>query len=323
MQFSDSLYWNQTPESKLINDVEINDGLLPVKTEAQDSQVSGCLFEEPNKTDPAMADPFFEEYLDLGGLFPELIPSFDTFDMLPCFNEEIPAKEGKPMDAPLIELQPSDVEPTVEPPSPDIMEEIDNLLAEAELGNMETSAVEELLNVEVVDEAPIDQEQSELYYSCVSSPVSVISSSDSCTTTVTDNVNIDAELQHLLELLDKTDTQELETIEATDLHLESSPRPPKRKLKTEETQVAKKQKHSPLQSGSNVDKATARRIKNNEASKTCRASRKQREQSLFAKEEELLKSNAELKAQVEELTKETEALRRVLIQRLSGVTTVG
>ena len=39
---------------------------------------------------------------------------------------------------------------------------------------------------------------------------------------------------------------------------------------------------------------------------------------MFAKVDQLVKANAELKAQVEELTKETETLRKILVQRLSG-----
>ena len=69
-----------------------------------------------------------------------------------------------------------------------------------------------------------------------------------------------------------------------------------------------------------LDKRTVRRLKNNVASKHARAARKQKEQELFQQEEELTKSNAELRKQLEELERLTTTLRKVLVQKLSGVT---
>ena len=69
-----------------------------------------------------------------------------------------------------------------------------------------------------------------------------------------------------------------------------------------------------------LDKRTVRRLKNNVASKHARAARKQKEQELFQQEEELIKSNAELRKQLEELEKLTTTMRKVLVQKLSGVT---
>ena len=69
-----------------------------------------------------------------------------------------------------------------------------------------------------------------------------------------------------------------------------------------------------------LDKRTVRRLKNNVASKHARAARKQKEQELFQQEEELTKSNAELRKQLEELENLTTTLRKVLVQKLSGVT---
>lgn len=68
-----------------------------------------------------------------------------------------------------------------------------------------------------------------------------------------------------------------------------------------------------------LDKRTVRRLKNNVASKHARAARKQKEQELFQQEEELMKSNAELRKQLEELEKLTATMRKVLVQKLSGV----
>ena len=68
-----------------------------------------------------------------------------------------------------------------------------------------------------------------------------------------------------------------------------------------------------------LDKRTVRRLKNNVASKHARAARKQKEQELFQQEEELMKSNAELRKQLEELDKLTATMRKVLVEKLSGV----
>lgn len=86
---------------------------------------------------------------------------------------------------------------------------------------------------------------------------------------------------------------------------------------------AKKVKCDNANKNSNADvydKQTVRRLKNNVASKHARAARKQKEQELFQQEEELTKSNAELRKQLEELEKLTTMLRKVLVQKLSGVT---
>ena len=69
-----------------------------------------------------------------------------------------------------------------------------------------------------------------------------------------------------------------------------------------------------------LDKQSLRRMKNNVASKHARAARKQKEQELFQQEEELTKSNAELRKQLAELEKLATTMRKVLVQKLSGVT---
>ena len=70
---------------------------------------------------------------------------------------------------------------------------------------------------------------------------------------------------------------------------------------------------------STLDKQTVRRLKNNIASKHARAARRQKEQDLFQQKEELEKSNAELRKQVQELEQLTTTLRKVLVAKLSGV----
>ena len=86
---------------------------------------------------------------------------------------------------------------------------------------------------------------------------------------------------------------------------------------------AKKAKHDGVDVNScheKLDKRTVRRLKNNIASKHARASRKQKELELFQKEEELEKDNAELRKQLKELELLTCSLRKVLVEKLSGVT---
>lgn len=71
---------------------------------------------------------------------------------------------------------------------------------------------------------------------------------------------------------------------------------------------------------STLDKRTVRRLKNNIASKHARAARRQKEQDLFQQEEELEKSNAELRKQAQELEQLTTMLRKTLVEKLSGIT---
>lgn len=65
------------------------------------------------------------------------------------------------------------------------------------------------------------------------------------------------------------------------------------------------------------DKYIERRKKNNVASQISRAKRRQKSHDLFAREKELEKQNAELKIKVEEMTKEAEKLKRLLIEQLA------
>jgi len=305
----ETLYWTPIPEHNLNNTVNQDNELLPVKTEAQEAEVSpfsGCLLDCPTKPDPDMADPFYEEYMDLSNLFPELFPGFDPnpCDFLVSETEKMTdVKEEVPA------LSPSD----------DILKEIDSLLVEAELSNIKD---EELIDVEVIEEASSDQGQADYLSSCASSPGSINTIADSTSTEVASpgSVDMHEDLQQLLDFLEKADVQDLETIELEDLLQQTaSPQPTKRKLETSDSSpAAKRHKPSMLPGGGPEDKLTARRIKNNAASRVCRASRKQKEKDLFAQEDQLVKANAELRAQVEELTKETETLRKILVQRLSG-----
>jgi hypothetical protein len=65
------------------------------------------------------------------------------------------------------------------------------------------------------------------------------------------------------------------------------------------------------------DKATERRVKNNVASRVCRASRKARHGELFQQEKELNEENKELRSKVQKLSATVEYLRKNLVNRLS------
>ena len=67
-----------------------------------------------------------------------------------------------------------------------------------------------------------------------------------------------------------------------------------------------------------TDKVVERRIKNNAASRVCRASRKARHQELFQCEKELSEENKVLAKQVKDLSATVEYLRNYLVNRLSG-----
>lgn len=60
-----------------------------------------------------------------------------------------------------------------------------------------------------------------------------------------------------------------------------------------------------------------RRDKNNVASQVSRAKRRQRQQELQRRAEELVPANEELRKKVEELVAETDALRNMLLHKLA------
>ena len=68
-----------------------------------------------------------------------------------------------------------------------------------------------------------------------------------------------------------------------------------------------------------VAKVVERRLKNNEASRVTRAKRKDKHISLFQKETELKKSNAQMKLNIESMQTEANLLRELLISKLSSV----
>jgi len=67
------------------------------------------------------------------------------------------------------------------------------------------------------------------------------------------------------------------------------------------------------------DKATARRIKNNESSKVYRSTKKQRRDRMQAREKELEEANSKLKVEIQSMQKEVDLMRDLVIARLAGV----
>lgn len=66
-----------------------------------------------------------------------------------------------------------------------------------------------------------------------------------------------------------------------------------------------------------VSKQNVRRVKNNAASKVSRTKRRTKVSTLFVREKELVVENAQLRLQVEEMTKEAERIKELLVSRLA------
>ena len=76
-------------------------------------------------------------------------------------------------------------------------------------------------------------------------------------------------------------------------------------------------KSDAISASNKIAKQNQRREKNNVASKVSRAKRKQKAKSLFEREKELVSENAQLRLKVEEMAKEAEELKKLLICRLA------
>lgn len=304
----------------LISNKDIN--FVSVKTEeTQEDKLfpSSGSCSGDSQPDQDMADPFFEEFMDFNNLFPDLVPGVDedVCSLLPAIPELMIPKEEPPTIA-----------------ITDLMADLDSILAETEVASND-SQEDEVLNVEVVDEAPTPVMQDPSEVQSVQSPGSVVSL-ESCDTSIytstyaessTSSDNID--LMQILDFLDQnpTDTStsdagklipEVSTVDASEIFTQINVTPIKRKSSATEEPAAKRTKPNQSVVNTPTDRTTQRRLKNNAASRVCRAERRKKEEDLFQKEKELIESNATLKAQVEELTKETQTLRNILVQRLSG-----
>jgi hypothetical protein len=89
-------------------------------------------------------------------------------------------------------------------------------------------------------------------------------------------------------------------------------------VKEEAPVCKKKRQQSSSSTRTDPEKVVERRVKNNAASRACRASRKAKHNELFQLEQELSEENKVLTSQVNELTTTVEYLRNYLISRLSG-----
>lgn len=76
--------------------------------------------------------------------------------------------------------------------------------------------------------------------------------------------------------------------------------------------------YSPCPSSSGDDMKAERRRRNNAASKISRANRKSKQNQMFEKEKQLSEENEKLRNKIEEMTREAEGLRKILILKLSG-----
>lgn len=145
----------------------------------------------------------------------------------------------------------------------------------------------------------------------MSVPPSPINSSDFAVLSESLSIDID-QLDELLENLEKSNKGNME------------PTCTKQALKrsaTSKARVCKKMKSQACRSTDDeqlFDKVVERRIKNNAASRVCRASRKARHQDLFRQEKELLSENKKLYIQVAELLAKVDYLKSCLVKRLSG-----
>lgn len=326
---------DQLTETSLYEDIslplmEIKEEASPFKSAAQDVALPSLL--EDTECDNIMSDSFFEEYLDLDNLFPDLDLVLGSEDQQ---NPEVPDvfKTHLTDDSSKNEVStfPNDLATF--------------LLEDGCYGNGSE------VKVEVVEEASspsVDQEITELL-SAVSSPGSV----DSDTTafsfdSIEEAIGVEIPVEDLIDLLvaDPAVTVLATNTPSDDAAVHSpsaatavpeachpevelvTPRTQTTQLKRKcsdseipRAEESKRKKTCPEDTAatSPADKARERRIKNNIASRHTRAARKQREQQLFEQEESLKKSNEELREQIELLTKETEELRRIVIQKLSGV----
>ncbi|XP_032239608.1 DNA damage-inducible transcript 3 protein [Nematostella vectensis] len=289
------------------------------------------------ETDKIMGDGFFEEYMDLS-LFPGL-----DLDLLGS-SQALP------------DICPSSMNDVCQS-AIDNVQELEDIIADELPAFLfqEGDGPDLDVKVEVIDEAPspIDQEITELLSSCLSSPVSDISDSAAFSIPAVDVENTEVEVEDLLKILAADPVteaiqviaavQEHSTIEVEQLGFASAAslgpsisaecpaitktekenqKCRKRKCPTSDDELPAKRINTfsrDTKASTSIDKATERRIKNNIASRHTRAARRQREQELFEKEEYLKKNNEELKQQIVELTKETEILRKLVIQRLSSV----
>lgn len=308
----------------------------------------------------SMDNPFFEEFLDLDHLFPEL-PMVDSLKL--GFEEEnafsVVPSDICQSDVVTVETHCSSEFTEAGSPCSEIID-VATLESDSEVSSPGVSvpdvalSPESIIDVDTVENDSvcddtvtvlnIDQDQSTAQP--VTEEIMVIQTSDPLTL-LTQDLPDPSSLPDVSEFTPSTLTVDLDELFSlssclglpgdavaasvgagtaagpSEVAANEKPQPKRKRAGSSESSCtsAKKAKHGEVDSClEELDKRTVRRLKNNIASKHARAARKLKEQELFQKEEELEKSNAELRKQLEDLTLLTTSLRKVLVEKLSGVT---
>lgn len=325
---------------------------LPVTTDPLESIL------DLEKSTSSMDNPFFEEFMDLDQLFPELSSvdfGFEVEQASPVLTSDICQSDVVTIDTGEC--------PEAASPCSDIIDVVTfESSAEVPICPLDESIIDIALSSEytvdvvTVDEGSVSMETVTDLIDChqieaSSQPVSdkaeitVVEASDPLTL-LTQELTETSSLKEISELPPSTLTVDLDQLLAfsstveladvaspcTDDGTESTTGSPevsvnpatrankKRASSEERSHPPPKKPKCTDGDGSELDRKTIRRLKNNVASKYARAARKQKEQDLFKQEEELEKSNAELRKQLQELELLTTALRKVLVEKLSGAT---
>ncbi|KAL9986164.1 hypothetical protein ACROYT_G000259 [Oculina patagonica] len=335
-----------------------------------------------------MDNPFFEQFMDLDHLFPEL-PLLDTLNMAFEVDQTSPVAASDICQSDVVTVatgSPGGDYMEVPSPGSEVIDVV-SLVRDAEVSSSTADlsdvalSPESVIDIMSVEEDPgsllssayqvvMDCDQTESTSDIAAEEITVIQTSDALTLltqelmqpstsyasdhmpeerqlvkdseslpTVTVDIDELFSLSHSLEfsdsvvLLSEGDLSSSESVvSSSEVSVKAQPKQkrkrscssessnlPEKKVKCENTN--KDSARSELLSTADVlDKRTVRRLKNNVASKHARAARKQKEQDLFQQEEELEKSNAELRKQVEELEQLATKMRKVLVEKLSGVT---
>ena len=313
-----------------------------------------------------MDNPFFEQFMDLDQLFPEL-PLVDTLKLE--FEVE-QASPVVPSDICQSDVVTAETDECIEVASPfsDVIDVV-TVESDAEVPSLDDDISDMALSPEYtvvtvhegsflpVDDSAVsvetlpnllDCDQAEPTSQHAAEEITVIETSDSLTL-LTQELTQTSSFPDNAELPPSTltvDLDELFTFSATlglpdsvlpgtddsgeseagpcEVSVEPKPQAKrKRACSSESSNTPTKKAKSDdddVSCCSELDRRTIRRLKNNVASKHARAARKQKEHELFKQEAELEKSNAELRKQLQELELLTTSLRKVLVERLSGVT---
>ena len=297
----------------------------------------------------SMDNPFFEQFMDLDQLFPEL-PLVNTLNLGFEVDQVLPVVTSDICQSDVVTVE-TDECPDVASPCREIIDVV-SLQSDADVSSPSGSidialSPESTVDVVTVEEVSISEEtvgEIEPTFQPTAEEITVIQTSDPLTlltqeltessspkvsqlTPSTLTVDLD-ELFSFTSSLGLVDTVVLPEVDNSSESVaspsEAKPRPKRKRAHSSENSSppAKKNKCGDVNVNSyseELDKRTIRRLKNNVASKHARAARKQKEQELFLQEEELEKSNAELRKQLKELELLTTSLRKVLVERLSGV----